>query len=64
MMPHLQQKSSKALDVKTLAPSVVMVTGMPNVVMNWRRAVIQFSVVSLLNFRIVNQLEYRSTRAR
>ena len=63
-MPHLEQKSSNCWEVKTLAPSVVSVTGMPNMVMYCLSIVSVSAVVSLVNLKMLNQLLYLSTTTR
>ena len=63
-MPHLEQKSSKVEDVNTLAPSVVNVSGIPNVVMNFLKALMVLALVSVLSWNRVSQLLYLSTNTK
>ena len=63
-MPHLEQKFSKVEDVNTLAPSVVNVRGIPNVMMNFLKVLTVLALVSVLNWNSVSQLLYLSTKTR
>ena len=64
MMPHLWQKSSNSLDVNTLAPSVVTVIGIPNVVIQLLNLESVWAVVSFGSFHSSSQLLYLSTMTR
>ena len=63
-MPHLCNQSSISLDVKTEAPSVVIVSGTPQHVAKSLIVLMILAESSRASWKILNQLEYLSTVAR